>query len=267
MPRVFRFHARVAHHEVGAFGEVRPSALVRLLQEAAIEASTDGGYSAEWYREAGTQWIVRRTSLAVADALRGGEEVDVTTWVRDFRRVLSRREYEVRGSDGRAIARGWSDWVYFDVVRGRPKRVEADMIAAFLPDGGSEKLERAPLAVETAPGAFLHRRPVLLRDLDGFAHMNNAATIDFLEETVVAAFGAAGFPIERLLAERKVPRLLALDVEYLDEARHGETLEGRLSAATEDARLVASFETVAAERAVVVTQARSEWSGFPPLEN
>ena len=258
----------MAHHEVGAFGEVRPSAILRTLQEAAIEASTDAGYSAEWYVRAGTQWIVRRTFLRIDDALRGGEAVEVTTWVADFRRVLSRREYALRGGEGRSVARGWSDWVYVDVSRGRPKKVEPQMIEAFLPQGPGAAVERVPLEVgDPPPDAFRRRQPVLLRDLDGFAHMNNAATVDLLEETIAAALADAGHPLERLLADRATPRLRMLDVEYLDEARHGEMLEGRLAYASERGRLVASFETVAVERAAVVTQARSEWSGLPPLEN
>ncbi|MGH7805540.1 MAG: acyl-[acyl-carrier-protein] thioesterase [Candidatus Binatia bacterium] len=267
-PLKFVFHGRIAHHEVGAFGEVRPSAILRTLQEAAIEASTAAGFSAEWYLGAGTQWIVRRTALRIDDALRGGETVAVTTWVADFRRVLSRREYAIAGGDGRPIANGWSDWVYLDVTRGRPKKVEPQMIEAFLPEGAGPPVERVPLEVGDAPAdAFRRRQPVLLRDLDGFAHMNNAATVDLLEETLAGALADGGHPLERVLAEGASPRLRALDVEYLDEARHGETLEGRLwGNFRADGRLAASFETAAVARDAVVTQARSEWEGLPPLE-
>ncbi len=216
---------------------------------------------------AGTQWIVRRTFLRIDDALRGGEAVEVTTWVADFRRVLSRREYAIRGGDGRSVARGWSDWVYLDVARGRPKKVEPPMIEAFMPEGPGAAVERAPLEVGDPPAdAFRRRQPVLLRDLDGFAHMNNAATVDLLEETLAGAIAAAGYPLERLLAGRIAPRLRTLDVEYLDEARHGETLEGRLWGAGSDGLLTASFESCAVERDAVVTHARTEWTGLPALE-
>ena len=216
---------------------------------------------------AGTQWIVRRTFLRIEDALHGGEAVEVTTWVADFRRVLSRREYAIRGGDERAVARGWSDWVYLDVARGRPKKVELPMIEAFMPEGFGAAVERTPLEVgDPPPDAFRRRQPVLLRDLDGFAHMNNAATVDLLEETIAGALAEAGHPIERLLADRTTPRLRALDVEYLDEARHGEMLEGRLWGEGSDGRLTASFESCAVARDAVVTRARSEWTGLPPLE-
>ena len=267
--REFLFRSRVAHHEVGAFGDVRPSGVARLMQEAAIEASTDAGHSAEWYVQAGTQWIVRRTSVELHDALRGGEAVTVRTWVADFRRVLSRREYEVRAGDGRAVARGWSDWVYVDVVRERPKRVEPEMIAAFLPGGPAAPVERIPLEIEEPPpDAFRHRQVVLLRDLDGFAHMNNAATIDLLEETFAAALGRAGRPLGALLEAGIRPRLRGFDVEYLDEARHGEALEARFWGARNEDELASSFEVVAADREnAPLTHGRARWIGLAPLEN
>lgn len=260
---MFRFPTRAAHHEVGFGGELRPAALLRLLQEAAIEASNDAGYDEAWYRNAATQWVVRRTALEIDDGIRGGELLTVSTWVADFRRVLSRRRYELDGGDGRRIARGWSDWVYLDVGRGRPTRVPAEMIAGFAARTDEQPIDRTPLDLGEPPEAsFLYGRPVLVRDLDGLGHANNASTVDLLEEALIAALAERGFPIDRLVGEGRLVRLCTLDVEYLAEARLGTTLECRLWAPpSADDRLVTSVEIrAAAGDRPLLTQARATWS-------
>src|SRR6185436_5055196 len=116
--------------------------------------------------------------------------------------------YEIRRDDGRVLADGWSDWVYVDVVRGRPRSVSPEMKAGFRPGADDGRVERTPLEIDaTSALPFRHRQVVVLRDLDGFAHMNNAATIDLLEETVVAALARGGYSLDRLIAERVIPRL------------------------------------------------------------
>lgn len=263
MARVFRFPARAAHHEVGFGGELRPAAILRLLQEAAIEASNDAGFDAAWYRNAGTQWVVRRTALEIEDGVRGGEALDISTWVADFRRVLSRRRYVLDGTDGRPVARAWSDWVYLDVGRGRPARVPAEMVGGFAAEPDAMPIDRTPLELGAAPAdAFRYERPVLVRDLDGLAHANNASIVDLLEEALLAALAARGFGVERLLAEGVLVRMVALDVEYLAEARLGTTLECRLWApASDDDRLATRIEICAGERdRPLLTQAVATWS-------
>jgi acyl-CoA thioesterase FadM len=57
MPR-FRRRFRVRHYELDSFGRVSDVALVRYMQEAAIEASTALGFSPDWYREHSAVWVV-----------------------------------------------------------------------------------------------------------------------------------------------------------------------------------------------------------------
>jgi acyl-CoA thioesterase FadM len=271
---VHRFESRVPHHEVGPLGELRPSALVRLLQEAAIEASAAAGFSERWYREAGSQWVVRRTWLGVGGALRGGDTAEVATWVADVRRVRSRRDYEIR-SAGRLVARAWSDWVYVDLARGRPARVPDEMIAAFDPTHAGDELPREPLTVGAPPGdAFFYERPVVLRDVDGLGHVNNAVAVDVFEEALVAALERAGWPIERIAAEGRALALAEIDVEYLDPSRLGTTLDGRLwrltgtGVALRSACLVQAASAVPATRALAtwtwLDRASGEATAFPP---
>src|SRR5262245_47025078 len=104
VPRVFRLRTPVWQADLDAFAELRSSAILRFLQEAATRASSDTGFDAAYYERERTLWLVRRTILALPAPARYGDELEAITWVADFRRVRSQRDYEVRAGD-RLVAR------------------------------------------------------------------------------------------------------------------------------------------------------------------
>src|SRR6185369_16687087 len=128
--RVFRFRAPVWQADVDAFGELRSATLLRYLQETATRASTDAGFYPAFYERTGTLWLIRRTTLTRLDPIRYGGELEAATWIADFRRVRSRRDYEVRVGDGLA-AHATTDWVFVDRATMRPRRIPREFEAAF----------------------------------------------------------------------------------------------------------------------------------------
>jgi acyl-CoA thioester hydrolase len=228
MPLVLRFPARVPWHELNAFGEVRGSALARLLQDVAGLASTHVGYPAEWFERNGMQWIVRRTATERhAPVRQGGDDVEVTTWVADFRRVQSRREYEVRRrEDGQLLATASTDWVYVTWPAARPARVSPEMMAAFLPDADGVPVERSPVAVGEPPaGATTVRHVVGFHDLDTLGHANNARWFDWVEEALLAhVTSRAASGLAELLAGGRSLRIVRRDLEYLRGAALGDEI-------------------------------------------
>src|SRR5262245_14610909 len=109
--REFLWTATPWQADLDAFGVLRTSSLLRLLQEAATRASSDAGFDARYYERTGTMWIIRRTTFNVVSPARYGDELAVRTWIADFRRVRSQRCYEVRAGT-RLIARATTDWVF-----------------------------------------------------------------------------------------------------------------------------------------------------------
>jgi acyl-CoA thioester hydrolase len=226
MPRTHRALVTVREYEVDAFGELFPSALARFLQQAAVEASTAAGFDDEWYRRAGTVWVIRRSTIECFDAIRSGDALEITTYVADFRRVRSRREYEVRrAGTGERIAAAHTDWVYLDRTSARPLRVPAEMIAGFIPEGDAATLPRDALEVpEPRANAHAFEHRVTFRDIDTIFHVNNAVYLDVLVDAVFAALAANEWPLERFLLRNGRLRPRLLDVEYLAEARFGDEL-------------------------------------------
>src|SRR5262245_30399775 len=103
--RTFTRRFRIRHYELDFLGHVNNAVYVKLMQEAAIDASTEAGYSPQWYRARGTGWVIRRLQIRYHAQARYGDELEITTWVSDLKRVSSHREYQItRLSDGARVA-------------------------------------------------------------------------------------------------------------------------------------------------------------------
>lgn len=224
------------------------STYARMLEIAATRASSEAGFPPEWYAEAGTIWVIRRSTIECAVAITPGTSVELRTFVADFRRVRSRREYEGRVA-GEIVLRGHADWVYVERASGKPRRIPDAMMQAFVPEGGAETMPRAALAIgDPPPGATSIEWSVEPGDLDALDHVNNAKYFDYVERVAVAL---------ALTARR--PR--AHDVEYLDEARAGERLRGTawtVDGAGATTRIATEIRRAA--DGALVTRASSDWS-------
>jgi acyl-CoA thioester hydrolase len=262
MRRVYTTTFRVPHHDLDAFGELRPSAYIRLLQQAATEASEEAGFSDRWYTAAGAFWLVRRTAIEYAYPVGAGERLHIRTWVADVRRVRSQREYEVYDeSEERLVARAYTDWVYVESGTGRPRRVPQEIVDRLMPGGMEPPLPRAPWAGAGAPvTAFAVTRAVEFRDLDGLAHVNNASYLDYVEESALAAATAAGWPLERMLALGGCWRPRSHDIEYLVEAVYGDVLRCLTWVTTCDvSELERQTEIRRDGDGILLARARSRW--------
>ncbi|MBN1202663.1 MAG: thioesterase family protein [Anaerolineae bacterium] len=228
MPLVHERPFRVRHYECDALGQVHHATRLRYMQEAAMDASAAAGYDLNWYEATGHQWLIRETRLHNFAPLRYGDTVIVRTWVADFRRVRSRRIYEMRHADGGAlVARAQTDWVYMDVNTLRPMTVPQAMIGAFFPEGAPDgSMPREPFP-DAAPPAepFRTRRRVEWSDLDAAWHVNNTVYVAYIEDCTEQARAALGWPASRL-AEAD-GRLFARRcwLEYKHPARQADEIE------------------------------------------
>jgi len=223
VPRVYAWSVPVWQADVDAAGEMRASSLLRLLQETATRASAEAGFDPDYYARIGRTWMVRRSTLALAEPARYGDVLTARTWIADFRRVRSRREYEVRVG-ARPVATAHTDWVLVDARSGQPRRIPTEMEAAFAPEGGAPH-PRPPFP-HIAPPADAHRsgRRVEMHELDALDHVNNANYAHWIEQAFLDALAARSWPVAALRAAGGRMRPIEHDIEYLSEARYGDAV-------------------------------------------
>ena len=229
MPRTFTAQLPVRFYECDAYGHVNNSNYARYMQESAFAASADAGYADEEYQHLGLLWLIRDTEIEYLSPLRYGDTAEVTTWVEDFRRVRSRRRYEVRrAGDEQLLARGVTDWVLLDRSKHSPVSVPEEMQLAFFPEGAPEhasKRERFPKPPPAPSGAVTVVRQVAWEDVDPAQHVNNAKYLTYMEESGIQAAAQFGFSMHDYLALGlgSVSRLSR--IEYKQPAVLGDTLE------------------------------------------
>ncbi|MGD8807766.1 MAG: thioesterase family protein [Chloroflexota bacterium] len=194
---------RVRQYECDPYGHVNHANYLRYMQETAFDASAAAGYDLARYRGIQRAWLVRETDITYLRPLVYNDRVIVKTWVLDFRRVRSRRAYELRdAASGDIVAQATTDWVFMNDQTGRPESIPQEMIDAFFPDGPPADVpprEKFPEAPEPPPGVFIMRRPVQWSVIDGRQHVNNANYMVYLEDAGVQVCAAHGWPMTRMM--------------------------------------------------------------------
>jgi len=221
---VYTARVRISHHELDAFGRVYPAAYLRHLVTVAVDASTAAGFDARWYATTGVHWLVRRTTFTLHAPAGVGADLEVRTWVEDFRRVRSQRRYEIRKAEGALVLEAVTDWVLVESGTGKLRRVPAEMEQRFGVTEGPIT-PRAAWSVPPAPPAPARATyPVRYTDLDSLMHVNNATYLDVFFHAALDALASVGWSLDALVAAGAVPLCIAGDVEYLDMARFGDRL-------------------------------------------
>ena len=129
---IYRDEFIVPEAAIDANGHVNNVAYVQWMQDAAIRhfASIKG---MDLMHDLGATWVVRSHGIEYLAEAFAGDRIEARTWVANFRRVRSLRRYEfVRVSDGVALAKGETEWVFVNAESGRPCSIP-DEIKHMLP--------------------------------------------------------------------------------------------------------------------------------------
>jgi acyl-ACP thioesterase len=208
------------------FGQIDQSDTLTLastfdfFQEAAISHAEILGVGRDVMMKTGQVWILSRISVFMERRPRFNEKITVRSWPRGANKLFAIRDYDIRVSsagDRKPAVRGRSAWLIVDMEKRRPLRPQS-VVAAFSsneelnalagPNAGNDP----PPAL--APGDF-SAAPVMRRvcysDIDFNGHMNNTRYIQWIQDLMDMEI------LER--AEQ-----IRLDINYLSEARHGETI-------------------------------------------
>lgn len=264
MPLIHERSFRVRHHECDIHRIVRDASYLRFMQETAFDASAAAGYGQRRYVAIGKLWLIRETDVNFISPLRYGDIVRVKTWVADFRRVQSRRMYELtkEGSD-ELVASAHTDWAFLDRTTGRPTPIPDEIVAAFFPEGAPAEVhprKRFPVAPAPPPGLVVLRRRVEWRDLDAVGHVNNATYADYVEDIAHQAAANYGWSAAAMAAKGFDLATREMCIDYRLPALPGDELEIAtwLSEVTPDSAV--RHTTVArVSDGEVLAQARTGW--------
>jgi acyl-CoA thioester hydrolase len=229
MPLIHERTFRTRHYECDTRGYLKHANYLNYMQEAAFDASAAAGYSLARYATMDRYWLVRETDVEFLHPLRYGDSIQVRTWVADFRRVRSRRAYELRlAGSNRLVARASTDWVFLDTAAGRPVSIPHEMMSAFFPEGVPDRAPPRRRFTPASPpdaGVFRLRRKVEWQDIDPAHHVNNAVYLAYLEECRLRAQAAIGWSQARMQEDGLIIQIQRYQIEYRQPGLLGDELE------------------------------------------
>ncbi len=177
-------------------------------------AGTDAhgkGFGVDTLNADNHSWVLSR--IAFEFDSRPGQYADYTiaTWISDYGRVLSTRNFTLTDAAGNEFGRAVSQWAMIDLATRTAVDLSwvgdahADAIVDVEPPTERPRKIRAV----TPTARFEHR--VVYSDIDFNRHVNTMRYIEMMLDML---------PLERLTAEAPV----RMDVHFLKECRYGQTL-------------------------------------------
>jgi acyl-CoA thioester hydrolase len=126
----------VPESAIDGLGHVNNVEYVRWMQDAATAHAGAAGCT-QATRADGAAWVARSHKIEYLRPAFAGEQLEIRTWVADYRRAFSTRHYEfVRVADDTMLAKGETNWVYVDLTTGRPRSIPEYVRSLFdLSDG------------------------------------------------------------------------------------------------------------------------------------
>lgn len=184
MGRYYELNCRTDSRQVDLFGQMKLSALLGALQEAAAGAMTELELDApRLMKKYHAVWIVNRYHLTMTAPLRWGDAFTVRTWHRGGESGSVYRDFDLIRA-GEVIGSAVSLWVMVDPES--HKVVPARGCPEFRGTDGGELNRRERLRRVDLPETFDRRtlREMRYSDTDMNGHINNVHYADFLCDAV-----------------------------------------------------------------------------------
>ena len=191
------------------------SSLCDMILNAAGDDAYNLGFGIDVLGEKNLAWVLSRLCVE-ADVLPAEyEEFTLRTWISDYNRLASTRNFTLTDSAGREFCRAVSQWCMIDFTTRTPADMKtvACMHEGVIVDAPSP-CER-PRRIRAVEGAVAAEHRVVYSDIDFNRHMNTMRYIDIMCDVM---------PIEML--ERM--QAMRLDLNFMREARYGDVLTLRM---------------------------------------
>ena len=204
----YSYRTKIAYSDLGEGGTLSATGALRILQEAACDASAAVGCSPMQLIRGGKAWVLCAWKLRLGRKMEWGEELEVRTWPHRMENHTSDRDFEVLHREGKLVFAASSRWLLLDVRTGRVAQVTEELASHYtlwdrraleeeIPDVPAG---RDPAARET----FAYT--ALRRDMDTFHHMNNLHYLELAREALPEEAASQSFANIEILYRRQIRR-------------------------------------------------------------
>jgi len=252
---------RPRYYELDSRGELTPSAMMSLFEEAAFSHLESTGWDVYRLLEAGYGWILLQGSFTMDRYPRYREDFSIETWVPGQRLFYGLRKFEVKDSEGRIIGTAHSFWVFYNLAKERPAPPLQEILDVWKPDPqvvlrrdplGGNPPEVYPDAPETQGAPF----DVRTLDIDTNGHVNHVRYIDWAMEAVPTEL-RQNYQLRTI--EGRYIHEIVLGQEIIPYAVPRSPIENTHGAVTLQMAVYAKLPNTTPGSAVIAASAQSTW--------
>ena len=120
---MYTFKTNVRYSEFDSNGNVRPEAIVNLLQDCTTFHSESLGATGEFCKAHNKVWVLNAWQIEIKGEFKLGDEITVATWPYDFSGAFGLRNLVIQNKDGQNIVEANAVWVFADIETGRPVKL------------------------------------------------------------------------------------------------------------------------------------------------
>ncbi len=187
-----------------------PALGISILNVAGTDAHGKG-FGVDALGEANHSWVLSRLAIELDIRPAQYENYTVATWISDYGRVLSTRNFTLTDDAGRQFGRAVSQWAMIDLESRSAVDLSwvGDKHAGAIVDTPSPTDRPRKIRSVAPTESAAHK--VVYSDIDFNRHVNTMRYIEMMLDML---------PLDMLTSERPV----RMDIHFLKECRFGETL-------------------------------------------
>ena len=205
---MYEYDSRVRLTEVDENQKMTLMGILNAFQNCSTFHSEDLGVGMAYLTRKRRMWVLRSWKIVVAHYPKLAEHIRVGTWPYAFDKMTGRRNFRLLSQEGELAACADSMWVYMDMERMRPARVDEDVLEAYTLE--PKLLMEYEKSQITLLGQMEEKEPFSVHSyqLDVNHHVNNGQYVQMAREYL-----PKDFLIGQMRAEYKKPAVLD-DVIY-----------------------------------------------------
>lgn len=168
--------------DVNRKNELNNKSLLEFLENIAAKHSDAVGLGMNDIQKTKLTWVLLEWKLEVIKRPKYGDILDINTWARYSNKCYSYRDFEVYDQNNNKCAIATSKWLLIDIDRGRPTRIEEELISKYEPEYGKSVFNITELDKLKESENYKSEKIYEVRrsDIDINGHMHNLNYLDLV---------------------------------------------------------------------------------------
>lgn len=204
----------ISCYEADANMNLRPTALLDWMQEAAGRNAADLGFGYEEMISGNTAWVLSRIRVNFHNYPKWRESVTLKTWHKGANRIFYLRDFILENLDGEKLVSATTSWLIIDLASRRmvrDKNLAENFDNSEMGFAIEEQAEKVVLPKDTEP-ELVHTHKVVWSDIDTNGHVNNVKYVVWAMDVLDYEL-ANGRPLKELLVNYDSEVMPGQDVE------------------------------------------------------